>query len=288
MRLRQLALGFALLSVAVPAFSAEGQSGRCIGVGCPALLESFWWRVYVGKEPHVSVTRMTGHDGDIDLADLPSDVWEIGGVYPFQTSAVACEVVSNDADDTAAGAGARTVEITGLDANYAQIRETLTLNGVTPVATVRTYLRINDFRVVTAGSSGSNEGLVDFRVIAGSVVLSRIDNNGGLFGDGIAHTGVYTVPAGFKWLPYYFSATTLKPQVDNVHLSLRYRPFGGAWFTRNQWGMNSQGSGYVTFDPPAAVAVPPKTDVRFTVHGLTTNNMGVSLALLSLLVPETY
>ena len=125
-------------------------------------------------------------------------IWaESGAAYPWPTAAVVCTVSSaNIAADTAAGTGARTVRIVGLDAAFNEITEVVTLNGMTSVSTVNAYFRINSFTVVTAGSGGRNAGIV--YVGTGAVVLGKpasvlfsIDTgmNGGL-------QAMYTVPAG--------------------------------------------------------------------------------------------
>lgn len=69
------------------------------------------------------------------------------------------EVASTSANDTAAGTGARTVEITWIDGSFQEQVSVVTLNGQTPVA-IGTGYAINDMRVVTSGSSNDNEGLV--------------------------------------------------------------------------------------------------------------------------------
>jgi hypothetical protein len=69
---------------------------------------------------------------------------------------------SASALDTAAGTGARTVEITYLDSTGAgPFTETVTLNGVTAVNTVATNICfIEHVYVKTAGSTGSNAGIL--------------------------------------------------------------------------------------------------------------------------------
>ncbi|MCA8203185.1 hypothetical protein LGM71_19215 [Burkholderia sp. AU33545] len=51
-----------------------------------------------------------------------ADVWVGQGAYPFQTSAQALEIISSSANDAAAGTGARTVMVQGLDANFNPIQ----------------------------------------------------------------------------------------------------------------------------------------------------------------------
>lgn len=71
-------------------------------------------------------------------------------------------IASANAADTSAGTGARTVKITYYDQTGAgPFTETVTLNGTTGVNTVSTTICfIENIMVVTAGSSGSNTGII--------------------------------------------------------------------------------------------------------------------------------
>src|SRR5579872_7276664 len=93
-----------------------------------------------------------------------ADVWEGSGAYPFQAAATKLEILSASASDTAAGTGARTFTLTGLDANYNVISEVLTMAGVTPVQTVNSYLRVNSLNIASGGSGMTNAGDVTLRV----------------------------------------------------------------------------------------------------------------------------
>lgn len=123
------------------------------------------------------------------------DIWEGGGAYPFQFAATKMEALSASANDTAAGTGARTFTISGLDTNFNPLNETLTLNGVTPVQTVGSYTRINSFMIATAGSGNVNAGDVTLRV-AGAGATQAIARAG----FGYAKQAVFTVPNGFTLL----------------------------------------------------------------------------------------
>ncbi len=133
--------------------------------------------------------RLFGENSDIN-ATLEA-VWEVGGSYVFPATAQQMEVISSSASDAAAGTGARTVHLHYLDANYAEQVETVTMNGVTAVATSATnILRILDFHVATAGSGLVNAGNIDVRNLADTPIYSRIAT-----GENTAHTAVYTIPA---------------------------------------------------------------------------------------------
>lgn len=88
-------------------------------------------------------------------------------------TAAATTIVSASASDTAAGTGARTVEVVGLDADYKMVSETAILNGATPVNLVIHYLRILSVEVLTVGSGGSNAGQLSVK--QSSTVIALVD-----------------------------------------------------------------------------------------------------------------
>lgn len=87
-------------------------------------------------------------------------VWNEAAAVTFPATATVMTVSSSSANDTSAGTGARTVTITGLDTNYTQVTEVIILNGQTAVNTINSFLRINTMTVATAGSGGSNAGII--------------------------------------------------------------------------------------------------------------------------------
>jgi hypothetical protein len=104
-----------------------------------------------------------------------SGIWSPSGVFLYPSAASGLEIVSADVDDTAAGAGARTVLICYLDATFNVKTETITLNGQTAVPTVALDIyRILYMEVMTAGATGSNEGAITLRVLAGGATREQI------------------------------------------------------------------------------------------------------------------
>jgi hypothetical protein len=81
----------------------------------------FLQAVGLGQVPGYRRVTAIGNNPDLDTATLPEDIWSGGGQYPWMTGATALEVVSDSANDAAAGTGARTVTINGLDINYAEV-----------------------------------------------------------------------------------------------------------------------------------------------------------------------
>lgn len=130
-----------------------------------------------------------GNNPSIDVG-TSEDVWAGGGIYPFLAAASALEVVSSSASDGVGGVGARTIVINGLDNLYVEMSEVVTLNGTTPVPLTKSFLRINNSLIMSAGSSEVNVGTIDIRSPS-STVRAQIP-----IGYGITRSSLYTVPAG--------------------------------------------------------------------------------------------
>ena len=134
----------------------------------------------------------------------PTDVFSGGaGLFPFPASAVATTIVSGSANDAVAGTGAQTAMVYGLDANLNEIRETVSLNGATPVNLVNQYLRVNRVEVLTAGSGLTNAGIISVK--QSSTVIAAI-----AVGAGRSQMAVYTASNKFPGTAlkkFYFAAT---------------------------------------------------------------------------------
>jgi hypothetical protein len=107
-----------------------------------------------------------GVNEDVDAGT--EDVCDVGGVYaglpalPAQ-AAEAINIVSSSANDAAAGTGARTIRVEGLDSTGKYAQETFTLNGTTPVVSASTWKRVFRAFGLTAGSGGVNAGAITIK-----------------------------------------------------------------------------------------------------------------------------
>ena len=143
--------------------------------------EDFNLQVARGLIDGHSLVNIFGYQPLVDGTSIC--IWENATPYIFPPAAVQMSVVSTSAADTAV-----VKLITGLDANFAPITEVLTVNGLTPVLTTKSYLRINNVRT----TSGNAVGTVTFT------------NNGNTYakilpGTGQTQMSQYTVPAGYTF-----------------------------------------------------------------------------------------
>lgn len=153
----------------------------------------------------VLIRRITGL-GQVNIAGsgvATNDIWTGGGAYPWMAAATSLEVLSASANDSSAGTGARTITISGLDANYNEISAVVTMNGVAPVAVPIQFLRINGITVTTNGTLRRNDGQITVRDAGGGTVRGLMPV--GTIADQTparAKQSQYTVPAGHTLLVF--------------------------------------------------------------------------------------
>jgi hypothetical protein len=118
-------------------------------------------------------------------------LWELADTtdYVFPTSAVNMTVTSDAADD------GKTMIIFGLDANYEEIQELVTLNNATPPVTTLAFFRINNVVMISATNTAN------VSVTNGGVTYARIDA-----GRSTNQASIYTVPAGCEFYLYRIDA----------------------------------------------------------------------------------
>lgn len=191
-------------------------------------------------------------------------VSDLGTNY-LPTVAGVVSIVSDDANDDDGDTGARTIEIEGLDANYNSLLETVTLNGTSAVTTTASFLRVFRMRVLTAGSSQSNEGILTASI--GGNNVGRISSDDG----GQTLMAVYTIPAGYKGYLIKFQGSLSKNQEAVYQLRTKDNTANAAWQTKGQWGTFAS---TVTFDYIIPLEIPEKTDIQLQAKAGATSEVG--------------
>lgn len=209
-------------------------------------------------------------------------VWDEGGAYAYLASAQALTLSSDNANDTSAGTGLQTVQIYGLDANYAEITEVVTLNGQTAVTTANSYLRIFRMQGQTAGSGGTNEGVIyagTGTVTAGvpANVFARISE-----GEGQTLMAVYTLPARTYGMLYNFNASSFGNANANATIRLMVREPGGVFRTQDKLVLTR---GALTIPHKFPVPMSPRSDMEVRAFS-STGTIDVSASFEMMLSSE--
>lgn len=146
-----------------------------------------------GLTDGVSIERKFGRNPNIGTSD--EVIASSGLANPYTpTIATTIEAISTSANDTAAGSGARTIIVEGLDASFNEITATITMNGTSATtATTSSFIRVNRVYVATSGTyQGNNAGDITVRVSGAGATIGLI-----LTGLGQNLNSHYCVPNGY-------------------------------------------------------------------------------------------
>lgn len=230
--------------------------------------EPFGLQVARGQIQGHSSFQIFGYNPDLDT--IEESIWPDGGTVPHPTVASVLKISSTSANDAAAGTGARTVFIEGLNGSYDVVSETVILDGQTEVNTTNSYLYVNMFYVATVGSSGHNEGNINAGTgtVTAGVPAVLYDEIFATYNQ--RTTAHYCVPAGYTG--YLVSGVITAGQASGSTSVTAYLkqhgPDGivrvGAVTTLNN------GSVQYDFDPP--YAIPEKNCIGATAIGTANNN----------------
>jgi len=234
--------------------------------------------VAAGRIPGMSVIHKFGRNPDIDSGPGFEDLWNDtagAGHYTGQDATVAeiVSVVSTSANDSAAGTGARTLMLIGQGAGYVEQTETITLNGLTPVLSTLSYLRLDRAIVFTGGSPlATNEG-----VITGgqSVTIANVFFNIPI---GVNRTTIaaYTIPADKVGYVKSMFFTLAKKGNAGVEPRALVRFPGSVWQVVEWLALSGSGSSDLDrqFNVPL-IPIPTGTDIKLQADS-DTNNVGVA------------
>lgn len=227
--------------------------------------DEFKIAVALGRVPGWTAHRQFGTN-DAVPATGSEEIWPIGTTRVLPTSAAVVAISSDDAADTAAGTGAQTVTVSGLDANYGPISETVALNGVSTVNTVASFLRINQTWVATAGTGEINAGNITLSI--GGDAQSYIELN-----EGNSHHTQFTVPADSICLVRAFSLGVGRMAGNtDCHIQSQIKLDGAATAWRAIED-NYIYNGAIMLNEAISFVVPAKTEIRQVVTSTVTTQV---------------
>ncbi len=237
--------------------------------------------VAAGRVPGVSVIHKFGRNPDIDTASGFEDLWNdflaAGRYTGFDaTSAEVVEVFSSDANDTLTGTGANTIQLIGQGAGNVEQTEILSLNGLTPVLSTLSYLRL-DRAIIITGGNGVDPNAVNAGTITGRQSVTTA-NAFFHIPPGANRTTIacLTIPAGKVGYVKSAFVTLAKKGSASVEPRALVR-FPGSVFQVVEWlSLSGSGSSHIhrPFEIPLT-PVPAGTDIKLQAD-TDTNNVGVA------------
>jgi hypothetical protein len=193
-------------------------------------------------------------------------LWDDGGNYTFLTSAATMDIVSSSTSDT------MQVLISGLDANYNEISETVTLNGTTSVSGTTAFLRINS-AIILADSN------------VGNITISSGGQTYAFIGAtlGTTQSSVYTVPAGHS---LYLTRIDVCSGTNNGNKFLTFRNVVTTSAGRTlRVAEATFSTSQVSFDRQVPFKIGEKSDFHFEAKSSSSENE-VSIFIEAILVKD--
>lgn len=186
-----------------------------------------------------------GYNGLIQ--DVEETIWDVGGLYAYPSSAVAMTATSSS------GATDENVEVTiqGVDTNYAELSETVTLNASGTATTTGSFLRV--YRAFVSGSTAS----------AGNITIANSSTTYAYVSAADQQTlmALWTVPAGYTAYLFQIDTTAFTVQNNKVAtIRMLTREVNGVFRTQNKFDL-FEGSYHQDITCPQPI--PEKTDIEF-------------------------
>lgn len=186
-----------------------------------------------------------GYNADID--DSEETIWDSGGIYAYPSSAVAMTATSSSG---ASDSGVK-VTIQGVDTNYAEVSEEVTLNASGTATTTQTYLRVYRAFVSSGTASAGN-----ITITNSSTTYAYISSD-----DQQTLMALWTVPAGYTAYLHQLDVTAFTVQSNKIAtVRMLTRAHNGVFRTQNKFDL-SEGSFHQSITYPQPIA--EKTDIEF-------------------------
>ncbi len=195
------------------------------------------------------------------------DIWAQGGSLSYLTSAETMNIASGNANDGAGdSSGALTVTIEGLNGNWNEVTEDITLNGTNNVPTSETYLRVHRMFVTSVGSNGTNVGAITATAASAATVQAVIPA-----ALGQTEQAIVSIPAGRKAILVDFGANA-GSNVDAI-VRLLTNENGKGWRVRESVLLYEN---EILHTYHGELVLNEKTDVRVAAICGTANNKQIN------------
>lgn len=213
------------------------------------------YELQVAKGQVVGASSVNKFGTNLDVGTTEETIWTNGGDITWPAAAFTAYIVSSDAADASAGTGARTVTVSGLDADYKVKTASVTLNGTSAVAISGTWLRINRAFVTSSGTGGGAAGTVTIQDVGATVVYADLSEGNQ------TQIAAYTVPAGHTlYLDQITFTAAVSIGTNSATVKLDTRDFGSNTF-RTRYIADLQ-SGELINSLQYPLALPEKTDIE--------------------------
>jgi len=167
-------------------------SATDVSLGTPIPVTIAELQAAMGSVTGLATQSKFGSFGAVSVGG--DDIWDVGGAYPWPTTAESLRIkAGGNVNDDAAGTGARSVVVTGLNDSWNEVTETLVTAGAGASAnTTALFTRVYRVYVESAGTyTSANTGNIVIENVSSLQVLATIQA-----GMGQTQMTQYTVPLG--------------------------------------------------------------------------------------------
>jgi hypothetical protein len=215
-----------------------------------------------GNIANVSALNKFGRNPEL-AQTTDEDIWDGGAGYVYPTQARVHNVKSSVDEDDSESTGAKTVQVYGLDANYAEIDEIVTMDGQVDVATTNSYLRIFRMVVRSAGTGGANAGNITATSVTDAKVSAQIST-----GYNQTLMAIYTIPAGKQglMLMWYIDMNKANITATAVDCGLLVRPLGEVFQIKSHLGIIGSGSSHISHHFMMPLVLAEKSDIKIRAN----------------------
>jgi len=189
-------------------------------------------------------------------------VWDGSNVYTYSSTPAVATITSDDGDDNGG-----TVEVEGLDTNYNQVTETLTIGGAPGSILFRRVFRAT---LLTANTGTVNIGAVT--VTVNSIAVAIISETRGQ-----TLMAIYTIPAGYTGYLLQLDTGCKKDNEHEISFVVRSEVAGSAWQTKSF--LTTRG-GFTEKNFKLPIAIPEKHDVEVQAKANATSAVSGGFELL--------
>ena len=220
-------------------------------------------------------------DGEVYIWDAAEDgtAWE-QMTYTFSTGADIDSVSSTSASDT------QEVTIVGLDANWEEVTQTITLNGQTRVALTTPLIRC-----YRAYNSNSTEFVGHIIIYENDTTTGGVPDDTSLIRAVIdpdnqqTEMAIYTIPAGKTgYLLGGYCSTAGAKRDDSYIINFKTRLFGKVFRTQQKVSINDTATSFLPFTYPIPQTLPEKTDIIVTAQAVAQDQASISAGFSIVLI----
>ena len=203
------------------------------------------------------------------IINVNETIWDGGGIYSYPASALAMTVTS------AGGATDEDVRVTviGLDTDWKEVQQEVTLDGSGVATTTQTFRRV--FRAYVSGDQSPTGNIT---IANGGTTYAQIT-----LGENQTLMAVYTVPAGHTFYLTNGTATHGTGTSGGVYMTVRFmlREFGGVFRTATKIDIVES---EVLFPFTFPLRIPEKSDIEVRAICNKNQNNAVSATFEGVLI----